>query len=30
MLRPMTRIGLWLFEDVEELDVVGPWEVLAS
>ena len=30
MLQPMTRIGLWLFEDVEELDVVGPWEVLAS
>lgn len=26
----MTRIGLWLFEDVEELDVVGPWEVLGS
>ena len=30
MLPAMTRIGLWLFEDVEELDVVGPWEVLAS
>ncbi len=26
----MTRIGLWLFEDVEELDVVGPWEVLGT
>jgi transcriptional regulator GlxA family with amidase domain len=26
----MTRIGLWLFEDVEELDVAGPWEVLGS
>jgi transcriptional regulator GlxA family with amidase domain len=27
----MTRhIGLLLFDDVEELDAVGPWEVLAS
>ena len=26
----MTRIGLWLFEDVEELDLVGPWEVLGT
>jgi transcriptional regulator GlxA family with amidase domain len=25
----MTRIGIWLFEDVEELDFAGPWEVLA-
>lgn len=25
-----TSIGLYLFEDVEELDWVGPWEVLAS
>lgn len=24
------RIGIHLFEDVEELDAVGPWEVLAS
>ncbi|MFG1945210.1 DJ-1/PfpI family protein [Nonomuraea sp. NPDC048826] len=24
------RIGILLFEDVEELDAVGPWEVLAS
>jgi len=23
------RIGILLFEDVEELDAVGPWEVLA-
>jgi transcriptional regulator GlxA family with amidase domain len=30
MLPAMTRIALWLFEDVEELDVVGPWEVLGS
>jgi transcriptional regulator GlxA family with amidase domain len=26
----MTRIGFWLFPGVEELDVAGPWEVLAS
>lgn len=25
-----TRIGVYLFEGVEELDWVGPWEVLAS
>ncbi len=24
------RIGIMLFDDVEELDAVGPWEVLAS
>jgi transcriptional regulator GlxA family with amidase domain len=24
------RIGILLFDDVEELDAVGPWEVLAS
>jgi len=30
MLPGVTRIGLWLFPDVEELDVVGPWEVLAT
>jgi len=23
------HIGILLFEDVEELDAVGPWEVLA-
>ncbi len=23
-------IGIWLFDDVEELDAVGPWEVLAA
>ncbi len=29
-LRPKTRqIGILLFDDVEELDAVGPWEVLA-
>lgn len=26
----MGRIGIFLFEDVEELDAVGPWEVLSS
>lgn len=26
----MPRIGIFLFDDVEELDAVGPWEVLAS
>ncbi len=25
----MTRFGIWLFPDVEELDWAGPWEVLA-
>ncbi|MGH8860789.1 MAG: DJ-1/PfpI family protein [Jatrophihabitantaceae bacterium] len=25
----MPHIGIWLFEDFEELDAVGPWEVLA-
>ncbi|HVV74984.1 MAG TPA: DJ-1/PfpI family protein [Mycobacteriales bacterium] len=25
-----TRIGIVLFDDVEELDAVGPWEVLAA
>ncbi len=31
MSPPSTQrhIGLLLFEDVEELDAVGPWEVLA-
>jgi transcriptional regulator GlxA family with amidase domain len=29
MTAPM-HIGILLFDDVEELDVVGPWEVLAS
>jgi transcriptional regulator GlxA family with amidase domain len=24
------RIGIYLFDDAEELDVAGPWEVLAS
>jgi len=24
----MTRIGILLFDDVEELDAVGPWEIL--
>lgn len=28
-MREMTRIGMWLFPDVEELDFAGPWEVLA-
>jgi transcriptional regulator GlxA family with amidase domain len=27
--RPDRHIGLLLFDDVEELDAVGPWEVLA-
>ncbi len=27
--RPL-RIGLFVFDDAEELDIVGPWEVLAS
>jgi transcriptional regulator GlxA family with amidase domain len=26
---PARRIGILLFDDVEELDAVGPWEVLA-
>ena len=26
---PGRQIGILLFEDVEELDAVGPWEVLA-
>ena len=26
---PTRHIGLLLFDDVEELDAVGPWEVLA-
>lgn len=26
---PVRRIGLLLFDDVEELDAIGPWEVLA-
>lgn len=26
----MGRIGIFLFDDVEELDAVGPWEVLSS
>ena len=28
--RPRRHIGLFLFDGVEELDAVGPWEVLAS
>ena len=27
---PVKHIGVLLFDDVEELDVVGPWEVLAN
>src|SRR5580704_2627042 len=27
--RPPRHIGILLFDDVEELDAVGPWEVLA-
>ncbi len=26
----MKTIGIFLFDDVEELDAVGPWEVLAN
>jgi transcriptional regulator GlxA family with amidase domain len=29
MARDRDRIGIVLFDDVEELDAVGPWEVLA-
>jgi len=29
MAVPMKTIGIFLFDDVEELDAVGPWEVLA-
>lgn len=29
MTRPVRRIGIVLFDGVEELDAVGPWEVLA-
>ena len=28
--RSPLRVGLLVFDDVEELDVVGPWEVLAA
>src|SRR5207247_6023667 len=28
--RPMTRIGIALFDGAEELDWAGPWEVLAA
>ena len=28
-LKPM-RIGIFVFDDAEELDVVGPWEVLSA
>src|ERR1051325_6897162 len=28
--RGMQRIGILLFDDVEELDAVGPWEVFGS
>lgn len=30
MSTPVRTIGILLFDDVEELDAVGPWEVLAS
>lgn len=30
MTSPTPRVGILLFDDVEELDAVGPWEVLAS
>jgi putative intracellular protease/amidase len=26
----MQRIGILLFDDVEELDAVGPWEVFGA
>ncbi len=28
--QPVRHIGILLFDDVEELDAVGPWEVLAA
>ncbi len=28
--RPARHVGILLFDDVEELDAVGPWEVLAA
>ncbi len=30
MIRPMTHIGIFLFDGAEELDWAGPWEVLAA
>ena len=27
---PTKHIGIVLFDDVEELDAVGPWEILAN
>jgi len=29
MAQPMKHIGIVLFDDVEELDAVGPWEVIS-
>lgn len=29
MATPAKHIGILLFDDVEELDAVGPWEVLS-